>query len=80
MGPILYTGLHLPYLARHLDTAMLSVNVLERRRSDFGVNRWIMDSGAFTRVTSGRSHMPLDDYARQIDRWSRCGTLEAAVT
>ena len=58
---------------------MVSVNRLERRVSDFEVHDWILDSGAFTRITSGKGHMPMLDYAAQINRWSHCGNLLAAV-
>ena len=62
------------------DRTMVSVNRLIDRRSDFPVKRWILDSGAFTRITSGKGHLSPWIYATQIDRWSRCGDLAAAVT
>lgn len=77
--PTLYTGIHKPHFSAGLNHAMISLNVLESRVGDFCANRWILDSGAFTRITSGRGHMPADKYARQIRRWARCGLLEAAV-
>ena len=80
--PTFYLGVHrLTGLAR-FERVMVSVNVLEhdRRESDFPVRSWIMDSGAFTRVTSGRGHMALDEYARWIRRFAECGDLEAAVS
>jgi len=58
---------------------MISINVLENRRSDFAVHDWLLDSGAFTRIKTGRGHMPVEDYARHIVRWARCGNLIAAV-
>lgn len=58
---------------------MVSVNRLENRKQDFYPNEWIMDSGAFTRISKGIGHLPVEEYARQIERWSRCGTLAAAV-
>ena len=64
-----YTGLHQPSDAKHFDRCMVSVNRLESRKSDFEVNEWIMDSGAFTRISTGRGHMQLGDYANQIRRW-----------
>jgi hypothetical protein len=30
---------------------LISVNTLVRRKSDFRVNEWIMDSGAFSQIT-----------------------------
>ena len=80
MRPTLYTGIHFLAAARALGTVMLSVNTLERRRSDFEVGRWMLDSGAFTRVTTGRGHMPTEDYAEQVKRWSEVGQMEAAVS
>lgn len=64
----------------NFDRCMISVNRLINRRSDFPVNRWMLDSGAFTRITSGKGHLDVDVYASQIDRWSTCGDLAAAVT
>jgi hypothetical protein len=78
---IFYVGLHQPSDAQHFERCMVSVNRLRGRRSDFEVDRWIMDSGAFTEVTQhGGFRTPPEDYAAQVDRWSRCGKLEAAVT
>lgn len=59
---------------------MISINALLRRRSDFAVQNWILDSGAFTRITSGRGHLEIADYASAIARWSSCGNLMVAVT
>ena len=59
---------------------MLSLNRIEHRTSDFRVNNWILDSGAFTRIASSRGHLPVEDYARQAARWASCGTLDAVVT
>ena len=66
-------------MASGLERSMLSINVLEKRKSDFETNRWILDSGAFTRISRGLEHLPVDQYARQIRRWSACGKLEACV-
>lgn len=78
--PLFFVGLHQPANAGQFARCMVSVNRLEHRKSDFQVNDWIMDSGAFTRISTGRGHMPVKDYARQIERWSRCGNMMAAVT
>ena len=77
--PLFFVGLHQPYDARLVEKAMISVNRLEHRISDFEVHDWLLDSGAFTRITTGRGHMPLKDYAQQIERWNQCGNLLAAV-
>ena len=78
--PIFFTGLHHPADARHVNLCMVSVKALEKRRSDFYPGDWILDSGAFTLISSGKGHMPVEKYARQIERWSRCGNLLAAVS
>jgi len=59
---------------------MISINRLINRRSDFQVNDWILDSGAFTRISQGREHLPAVDYVDHIIRWSTCGRLLAAVS
>ena len=76
-----FVGLHHPHAAKHVATpAFISVNALRRRKSDFMVGEWIMDSGAFTEVVRfGGYRFGVDEYAAQIRRWARCGTLLAAV-
>lgn len=78
--PLFYVGLHQPYDAQYFERCMVSVNRLEKRKGDFYPNEWIMDSGAFTRIVTGRGHLPVEEYAHQIERWSRCGNLMAAVS
>lgn len=41
---------------------------------------WIIDSGAFSRIATGVYHLPVEVYAKEIDRWSNNGNLLAAVT
>lgn len=78
---IFYVGLHQPSDAQHFERCMVSVNRLRRRVSDFAVDRWMMDSGAFTEVTKhGGFRESPEEYASQVDRWHQCGTMEAAVT
>ena len=77
--PTLYTGVHQPPHAAALARAMLSLNRLMKRRADFHPNSWLLDSGAFSRVSSGQGHIPVPEYAAHIERWSSCGTLQAAV-
>ena len=79
MRPLFFVGLHKPQHAWRFERCMVSVNVLEHRRGDFAVQDWILDSGAFTRITTRRGHMLVADYADQLSRWSRCGNLLAAV-
>jgi hypothetical protein len=73
-------GLHQPSDARHFGAAFVSVNRLAKRKSDFPVGDWIMDSGAFTEIANhGRYRTDVSAYAAQIDRWADCGNLIAAV-
>lgn len=75
-----YVGLHHPSDAARFARCMVSVKALERRRSDFSAGEWMLDSGAFTEVARhGGYRSDVDDYARQIVRWARCGELVAAV-
>lgn len=79
-GPRFYVGLHQPSDAQHFDLAFVSVNRLRNRKSPFKVGRWIMDSGAFTEVsTHGGYRHSVVEYADQIRRWAGNGQLEAAV-
>ena len=80
MAPTFYPGIHVLSFAPRLDRCMVSANLIERRRSLFGVNDWIMDSGAFTRLARGLEHLPADDYASLANRFAECGNLEAVVT
>lgn len=67
---------------------MISVNRLLHRVSDFPVQKWILDSAAFSRVVdpkllnkSGRrkGHLSVRRYAALARRWSQCGSLLAVV-
>lgn len=78
--PVFFLGLHHPADAQHVNPCIVSVNALESRKSDFDPKDWILDSGAFTRISSGKGHMPVAEYADQIHRWSSCGNLLAAVS
>lgn len=78
--PLFFLGVHKPAMAKRVERAMLSVNALEGRRSDFVAQDWILDSGAFTRITSGRGHMPIEGYAAAVNRWASCGNMLAAVS
>lgn len=75
-----FTGLHQPSDARHFDAAFISVHRLRRRKSNFVVRDWIMDSGAFTTILKhGGYPAEVSDYAAEIKRWSSNGNLLAAV-
>lgn len=77
-----FTGLHQPSDARHFDAAFISVNRLRERKAPLQVGDWIMDSGAFTEIsTHGHYRHGVIEYAAEIRRWATngSGTLLAAV-
>lgn len=75
-----YIGTHRVNHACSFERCFISVNVLRKRKSDFAVNDWILDSGAFTEIsTYGHYRFPVKDYADSINRWAVCGNLECAV-
>lgn len=78
-APTLYIGVCNVKDTSEVGRAMVSLNRLEQRKADFRPNAWILDSGAFTRITSGRGHIPVAEYAAHIRRWAACGELQAAV-
>lgn len=76
-----YVGLDDLYYADRFDRAFISVNRLWKRRSHFAVNDWILDSGAFTEITThGRYRTEPVDYANEINRWRHCGNMEIACS
>lgn len=82
---IFYTGIHVLSIAPHLERCCISINRLVKdgrdRQSDFLVNNWILDSGAFSEISSyGFYRSPVNEYARRINRWAKCGNLELAVS
>lgn len=75
-----YIGLDDLHFAKHFKRCFISVNRLDRRKSDYEVNNWIMDSGAFTEISNhGNFRYPVEVYAEKINRWAKCGKLELAV-
>lgn len=75
-----YVGLHQPSNAAAFARCMVSVNRLRGRKSDFTVHEWMMDSGAFTEIsTHGTYRHGVEEYAAQIRRWRKCGKMVAAV-
>jgi hypothetical protein len=78
-----FTGIHQPSDARHFEAAFVSVNRLRDRKAPMKVGDWIMDSGAFTEIsTHGRYRFGVEDYAAEIRRWATngSGNLLAAVS
>lgn len=60
---------------------MVSINRLRNRKGSFRVNDWILDSGAFTELTSyGKYRHEPEEYAEQIKRWATNGNLQIATT
>lgn len=78
-----FVGLHQPSDAKHFDAAFISVNRLtgkKGRRTPFACGSWIMDSGAFTEVsTHGGYRTGVAEYAAAIRQWKYTGNLLAAV-
>jgi hypothetical protein len=76
-----FIGLHHPSDAWPFLRSMISVNAIRDRKGPFKVNDWIMDSGAFTEIsTYGRWRTTPEEYAEQINRWMRNGNMLAAVS
>ena len=80
---IFFTGVQVLKHAAKIDYAFISINRFigaNKRRSDFPARCWIMDSGAFSQVsTTGDHTLTPAEYAAQIKRWSRCGILVRAA-
>ncbi len=78
-----FVGLHQPSDARHFpsQSVCISVNRLAGRRSDFAVERWMLDCAGFTTIaTHGGYPEPVSQYAAQIQRWASVGKLAWAVS
>src|SRR5262249_31000712 len=70
-----------PAKAARFERCMVSINTLRKRQSDFKVNEWILDSGAFSELSRfGSYRHSVEDYAREVTRWSACGQLLAVVS
>lgn len=79
--PLFFIGCPSPAKARHFARCMVSINALRKRQSDFIVNDWLLDSGAFTELSRfGHYRHSVEDHAGEVSRWSRCGNLLAAVS
>jgi hypothetical protein len=75
-----FCGLHQPSDAKHFAASFISVNRLRDRKGPFLVGDWIMDSGAFTEIsTHGDYRTTVAEYASEIRRWADNGNLLAAV-
>lgn len=65
---------------KHFSHALISINRLLNRRSQFKVQNWILDSGAFTRLSNKSSHLSTRKYAKIANFFYDSGNLEAVVT
>lgn len=75
-----YVGLHQPSDAKHFERAFVSVNRVRHRRKPIGARSWIMDSGAFTELsTFGHYRHSVEHYAEVINCWAHDPGLIAAV-
>jgi hypothetical protein len=84
---IFFSGWHMVNNATsgpsHFDYCCLSVNRLLKRKSAFAVKNWLLDSGAFTRISRQygyKNHLSTLRYASLIWRWKDNGNLMAAVS
>lgn len=78
---IFYLGTHMVNHASAFSHSFISANRLWNRKSHFPVNKWIMDSGAFSEISKFKIFRhSLQEYAALINRFSDCGALECAVT
>lgn len=76
-----FIGLHQPSDCRHFKNSFVSVNRLRKRKGGFEVKDWIMDSGAFTEIsTHGCYRHGVEEYVHQIERFRKNGNLLRAVT
>jgi hypothetical protein len=68
---------------KNFEYCCVSVNRLLRRKSSFTVKNWLLDSGAFTRISglySYKGHLSVKKYASEVLRWKDNGNLLAAVS
>lgn len=77
-----FTGLHQPSDARNFGAAFISVNRLRGRKAPMTCADWILDSAAFTELSTHACYRHgVGEYAAQIRRWATNGSgrLLAAV-
>jgi hypothetical protein len=75
-----YIGLHQPSDARHFENVFVSVNRLRTRKKPLGCASWIMDSGAFTELsTHARYRHDVAEYAGIVNRWQGSGLIAAVA-
>ncbi len=78
---LFYVGTHMINHAGSFERSFISVSRLMARISDFAVNDWILDSGAFSELYNyGHFRQSVSEYAQRVSRWAKCGNLELAVS
>lgn len=76
-----FVGLDNPSHAWPFKRTMISINRIKDRKGDFYINDWMMDSGAFTEIsTHGKWRTEPEHYAKQILRWATVGNMLCAVS
>jgi hypothetical protein len=76
-----FVGLQRPSTAFAFACSMLSINVLRNRKRGFSANEWLLDSAAFTEMsTYGNWRTSSVEYAAQIDRLRINGIFRGAVS
>jgi hypothetical protein len=64
-----YVGMHQPGHTKHIARAFVSINRVRNRKSPVPAQEWIMDSGAFTELsTHGCYRHAVDQYAADVNR------------
>lgn len=75
-----FVGMHQPADAHRVGACCISINRIRNRKKPFAVGDWIMDSGAFTEIsTHGHYRHSVREYADAARRWIGNGNLEAIV-
>lgn len=77
-----FVGIPEPAWAFRFENSFISVNRLKRRlNKSFKVNNWIIDSGAFTEIsTHGKYRNSEEEYAEQVEKWLKVGKPKAVVS
>jgi len=76
-----YVGIFDPSTAWPFERCMISVNAVRDRKRDFRVNEWMLDSAAFTEITThGGYRHGVEEYAEHINRWKSVGKMVSAST
>jgi hypothetical protein len=76
-----FIGLEHPSVAWPFANVMLSINTVRGRLREIRLNNWILDSGAFTEIsTHGKWRSEPETYAAEVNQWKNTGKLLAAVS